>query len=862
MNGLGMDGPGTNPGGMTGRAGWHRWANIPTLGWLTAVAVLALAHRAVPDPAWLLVHLTLLGAVTNAIVVYSWHFSEALLRLPVPSRRPLAVRLVLLNLGAAAAMAGVVLPAWPLTVGGAAAVGVASAWHGTAILARARRALPSRFASTVRYYLASCAMLPFGAAAGAALAAIDDGAQGEWHARILVAHESLNVLGWVGLTVLGTLVTLLPTMLRTRADDAAEPTSRRALWLLLAGVLVATAGALVDAQWLTAAGIAAYLAGVLVSSGPLARTVARKAPVHFAPLSAVASVLWLVVALVWLLALCTTEPDWMALHDALGELTPVLAAGFAAQVLLGALAYLLPVVLGGGPTMVRARTAALDRGAWFRVILANGAILLYVLPVPSAVRVAAAAVGLIALCAFLWLVAKALWGRAPTKETPVASTAGQEARSRYGSGALGLALLIVAVVVGAAFDPSALILAQGSGSAASTASVTPTGHTTTVTVTMTGMHFSPASVTVPAGEHLLVHLHNLDPTPHDLTLANGKASPRVAPGTTADFDAGIITASVDGWCSVVGHKQMGMTFRIDAGTTPAASAPPFTPYPAALPPAVPGTVHRITLTVQDTARAVAPGVVQELWTYNGTSPGPILHGHVGDTFEITLVNHAPMGHSIDFHAGSVAPDGPMSTIAPGKTGTYTFTATAPGIWLYHCSTMPMSLHIANGMFGAVVIDPPDAPPVAEQFVLIQSELYYGQPTDGQPGMAAGSADPAKIAAEKPDAVVFNGYADQYQQAPLKAKAGEPVRIWVLDAGPDRPTSFHVVGGQFTAVWAEGTFRLAPGTGASQAMDLAPGQGGYVDLTFPEAGHYPFVTHYMVDAEHGAQGTFDITAGTQ
>lgn len=376
---------------------------------------------------------------------------------------------------------------------------------------------------------------------------------------------------------------------------------------------------------------------------------------------------------------------------------------------------------------------------------------------------------------------------------------------------------------------------------------------------MSGMHFSPDSIAVPAGEHVVVHLHNEDPTPHDLTLANGKASPRVAPGASTDFDAGIIGAGQDGWCSVVGHRQMGMTFRINVGAAGAsadAAASPFTPYPAELPPALPGTVHRITLTVQDTVRAVAPGVTQELWTYNGTAPGPILHGHVGDRFEITLVNHASMGHSIDFHAGSVAPDEPMRTIPPGEMGTYTFTAAAPGIWLYHCSTMPMSLHIANGMFGAVVIDPPDAPRVAQQFVLIQSELYYGQPANGQPG----AADPAKIDTEKPDAVVFNGYANQYRQAPLATTAGEPVRVWVLDAGPDRPTSFHVVGAQFSAVWAEGAFRLAPGAGASQAMDLAPGQGGYVDLTFPEAGHYPFVTHYMVDAERGAEGMFSVAAG--
>jgi nitrite reductase (NO-forming) len=198
----------------------------------------------------------------------------------------------------------------------------------------------------------------------------------------------------------------------------------------------------------------------------------------------------------------------------------------------------------------------------------------------------------------------------------------------------------------------------------------------------------------------------------------------------------------------------------------------------------------------------------------------------------------------------------MRTIDPGQQLTYTFTATQPGIWMYHCSTMPMSLHIANGMFGAVVIDPPGAPPVDREFVLVQSEQYRG---------AQGAiADSAKITAGTPDAVVFNGYPNQYDAAPLAVRAGERVRVWALDAGPDRATSFHVVGAQFSAVWAEGAYRLAPGaggapTGASQAMDLAPAQGGFVDLTFPEAGHYPFVSHYMVDADRGAHGVFAVAA---
>ena len=124
--------------------------------------------------------------------------------------------------------------------------------------------------------------------------------------------------------------------------------------------------------------------------------------------------------------------------------------------------------------------------------------------------------------------------------------------------------------------------------------------------------------------------------------------------------------------------------------------------------------------------------------------------------------------------------------------------------MYHCSTMPMSFHLANGMFGAVVIDPPNLARADREYVLVQSELYLGPP--------GGTADLASLQAERPDAVVFNGYASQYAARPLAARVGERVRVWVLAAGPNRGTSFHVVGGQFDTVFVEGAYRLRPDGG--------------------------------------------------
>lgn len=446
---------------------------------------------------------------------------------------------------------------------------------------------------------------------------------------------------------------------------------------------------------------------------------------------------------------------------------------------------------------------------------------------------------------------------APTEAAPLRPLGGVAA---------GLALVLVAVLVG-------VVAQRAANSAPATVPAAPiaaTGHTTTVQVTAENMRFHPDTITVPAGDRLVIELTNNDRKRHDLVLANGAKTPMVDAGKTVTLDAGVIGATVEGWCSVPGHRQAGMTLTIstDAATTAtthnhgaAAAAPAvdvmadpgpgFTARNAGLPAAPTGRVHRVELHAQEVVREVAPGVTQQLWTFGGTAPGPTLRGHVGDTFEVTLVNDGTMEHGVDFHAGALAPDKPMRSIAPGERLVYRFTATKAGIWMYHCSTMPMLHHLANGMYGAVIIDPPGLAPVDREYVLVQSELYLG--ASGEP------ADLAKAQAERPDAVVFNGYAAQYDHRPLTARAGERVRVWVLDAGPNRDSAFHIVGGQFDAVYREGQWLLLPDDpGGAQILDLAPGSGGFVELTFPEAGHYPFVSHAMVDAERGAHGLFEVS----
>ena len=440
---------------------------------------------------------------------------------------------------------------------------------------------------------------------------------------------------------------------------------------------------------------------------------------------------------------------------------------------------------------------------------------------------------------------------------------------------LGVATAGAAVVVGTAIH---------SWNGASQGGATGSGATTEVTVTVEGMRFVPDTIDVASGDRLVITLENTGDQVHDLVLEGGATTGRVAAGASARLDAGVISGPVEGWCSIAGHRAQGMVLHITASGQAAGAAQPsqtaaghdhgahgaaasgpsatpnlevplpdgFTPFDAALAPAPAGTVHQHTFTVTEVPGAyVGAGVTQTRWTFNGTAPGPVLRGKVGDTFEITLVNNGSMSHSIDFHAGIVSPDKVMRSINPGESLVYSFTAEHAGIWLYHCSTAPMSVHLASGMHGAVIIDPDGLAAVDREYVLIQSELYLG-PEGGQ-------TDAAKEAAKTPDLMCFNGVAFQYALAPLAAKAGERVRFWVMDAGPSLPTSFHVVGLQFDTVFFEGAYQLGgpdgvgrSWRGGSQALGLQPAQGGFVEAVVPAAGSYAAVTHAFADMEKGAK----------
>ena len=269
---------------------------------------------------------------------------------------------------------------------------------------------------------------------------------------------------------------------------------------------------------------------------------------------------------------------------------------------------------------------------------------------------------------------------------------------------------------------------------------------------------------------------------------------------------------------------------------------------------LPGEVHEIELVMSERPMTVAAGYEQLVWTFGDQVPGPVLRVKVGDTIRITLKNPETnlMPHSIDFHASMVAWNDEMRTINPGEELVYDFEAKYAGVFMYHCGTSPALMHIANGMFGMIIVEPKEGlPPVDHEFVLVQSEWYLGQ--QGQ----TIDIGKASAGAPAPDFVVFNGVANQYADNPIQVPVGETVRVFVLNAGPNTESSFHVVGTIFHEVIKEGIHLQEGNEGSwgSQAVDLSPAQGAIVEMRFDEDGMYPIVTHAFNFVGKGALGLF-------
>ena len=423
---------------------------------------------------------------------------------------------------------------------------------------------------------------------------------------------------------------------------------------------------------------------------------------------------------------------------------------------------------------------------------------------------------------------------------------------------------------------SAAPAASGATSSAAPAASGAVATTSSIAIEAYDLGFTPNAVTVAAAGTYDVTFKNTGTILHDLTFADGTKLTANA-GETVTGKVAVPAAGITYICTIPGHAEAGMKGAVTvsgqtatstdshggpAPTTDVAAdpnAPKYTLFDATAPAVLPGTTHDIDLVVQEKQMTVAPGFVVGVWTFNGTVPGPVIRVHLGDTIRVHLKNPATnqLPHSVDFHASQVAWNDEMTSINPGEEKLYEWKADYAGVWMYHCGTAPALHHIANGMYGMVIVEPKGGfKPVDKEFALVQSEWYLGP--QGEPA----SLTKASAGAPSPDYVVFNGVANQYKDNPLLVNTGKTVRIFILDAGPNIDSSFHIVGTIFNTVVKEG-IQLTPnnpGRYGAQAVDLSPAQGAFVELTTAEDGLYPIVTHAFNFVGRGALGLLQAGDG--
>ncbi len=261
-----------------------------------------------------------------------------------------------------------------------------------------------------------------------------------------------------------------------------------------------------------------------------------------------------------------------------------------------------------------------------------------------------------------------------------------------------------------------------------------------------------------------------------------------------------------------------------------------------------GNIVHIEMTAQVTDVEISKGVKYNAWTFNGTAPGPVIRVKEGDTIKFTLKNLDPnIPHSMDFHAVHAAPSKKFIDVMPNEAGTFTYPATDPGVFMYHCGTKPVLAHIANGMYGTIIVEPKGGYPTDKQidreYTIIQSEWYKENNMNS-------------FLNDQPSYVVFNGSDFALKDKPLLAKVGDHVRLYVNNVGPNQVSSFHVVGTVFDTVYLDGNPKNV--LHGMQSVLLPASGGAVVEFTVTEEGDYPIVTHQFNHASKGAVGILRVT----
>ncbi len=245
------------------------------------------------------------------------------------------------------------------------------------------------------------------------------------------------------------------------------------------------------------------------------------------------------------------------------------------------------------------------------------------------------------------------------------------------------------------------------------------------------------------------------------------------------------------------------------------------------------------------------------WTFNGHVPAPFIRTRVGDTLEVHFTNHDTNGmpHNIDFHAVTGPGGGAqVTTIAPGQRAVASFKLLTPGLYVYHCAVPPMVDQIANGMYGLILVEPENGLPKADrEFYIMQSEIYTQPPVEGT-NVLQYSHDAAVRA--QPQFVLFNGsQLSLYSTNALKVRAGEKVRIYFGNAGPNLVSSFHLIGTTLT-VYHDGVFS-DPARHFVQTPLVPAGGASVLEFTAQVPGAYMLVDHSAGRIEQGASGTLNV-----
>jgi nitrite reductase (NO-forming) len=369
------------------------------------------------------------------------------------------------------------------------------------------------------------------------------------------------------------------------------------------------------------------------------------------------------------------------------------------------------------------------------------------------------------------------------------------------------------------------------------------------------------------GQVVQITLINGEGAEHDIAFPEHNArSPRITgrgSSTTIAFRAeraGDFTYI----CSVPGHQLAGMqgqflvTPRAPAQTVvEAVISREATDLPPPIGNRPPQTIRVDLISVELEGR-LAEGATFGYWTFNGKVPGPFLRVRVGDTVEAHLKNAADssMIHSVDFHAATGPGGGAAATqVDPGHEKTVKFKALVPGLYVYHCATPMVAHHIANGMYGLILVEPEGGlPPVDHELYVMQGEIYT-EAAFGQRGSQDFSVE--KLLNERPEYFVFNGSVGALSKLhPMKAKVGETVRIFFGVGGPNYTSSFHVIGEIFDRVYSFGDVQSPPARGI-QTVTVPAGGATIVDFRLEVPGNYILVDHALSRAERGLVGILQV-----